>query len=196
MRALPVPKIILPDSSVGSTVEVVSPKGHKLAVAIPGFLPTKEYLDLRRKILSSQFFLVRQGGKLGEILRCGRCKGKHKHLTLMCVERPFDGLRNGLFAYYQTAGRTGAENFFSPEEMDRYEAIRKALHIGTDDLAKSHPRFARSLNVPEGDIDIGAIAVGILEPISKAKAKALSWTINARGIKPKFVLEGLRKEDV
>lgn len=189
-------KIILPDSSVGSTVEIVSPKGQKLAVAIPGFLPTKEYLDKRRKILASRFFLVRQGGSLGEVLRCSRCKGKHKYLTLMCVERPFDELRNGLFAYYQTAGRSGAHNFFSPQEMDRYNTIQKALGIGVKDLAESHPRFAKSLGVAEGDIDIGAIAVGILDPISKAKARALAWNINARGIKPKFILEGLVGQDV
>lgn len=189
-------KIILPDSSVGSTVEIVSPKGQKLAVAVPGFLPTKEYLDKRRKLLAAQFFLVRQGGKMGEVLRCSRCKGKHRHLTLMCVERPFDGLKNGLFAYYQTAGKSGAANFFSPQEMDRYEAIQKALGIGVKDLAESHPRFVRDLKVAEGDIDIGAIAVGILEPISKAKAKALAWNINARGLKPKFMLEGLVGQDV
>ncbi len=167
-------------------------KGVEQEIEIPWWVITPEQIEAKKKVQESQFFLLRQGS-MGEVFRCSRCKEKHKYFTLMCIDRPFDGLTEGLYAYWYHTGKHNVENFLSDVELQRYYAIREVLNKSGQypDVATSHPRLAESLGTPITDFDAGSVALGILEPITKQKAQALAWNINARGLKPPLKLKGL-----
>jgi hypothetical protein len=162
------------------------------ALMLPWWMPSPEAQLERERILASRYFLVKIAGN-GDVWRCKRCHAKHRYLTLGCVEQPFSGLTGGLWAYYRTVGLHGAEAFMSPGERARYARMRELLGaVGrAPDLATSHPQMARAIATPEGDADIGAVALGLLEPIDRRKAQQLANAINARGVKPPFRLVGL-----
>lgn len=164
-----------------------------IELAIPWFLPSPRALKDRERILASQYFLVRCSGNsgIGEVWRCRRCKGKHRHFTLFCVERPFSGLAQGLFAYYHTIGTNGAEAFLPPAERARLEAIAKQINPGAADLATSHPNMARQMASGDRDADLGSVALGLLEPIRAEKAADLLRRINMRAGKEILTLPGL-----
>ncbi len=160
-------------------------------VEVPWWVTTPEIEEKKKELLASQFYLVRQGS-VGEYFRCKQCNGKHDYFTLMCVERPFDGLANGLLAYFYHTGKHGGQNLLTEIELQRYEAIRSSIVNGQlRDFADMHPQTARQLDAQDNDYILGGMALGILVPITKQKATALAFNINAKGIKPKFVLKGL-----
>lgn len=170
-------------------------------IVLPPWLQTEEQEREKHKILASRFFLVKIGGN-GDVWRCRNCKGKHRYLTLMCVEQPFSGLSRGLYAYYRTVGVHGAESYLSPSERARYRRLAEAFGpLNVPDVASSHPQMARSIGTAERDADVGALsfvatvpsstALGLVEPIDREKARRLAARINMRGIKPAFTLEGL-----
>jgi hypothetical protein len=173
------PRVILPDFSVGTPEQAIAIEQAKI------------------RLLTSKFFLVKTSGNagLGEGLRCRGCGGKHRYLTLRCVEQPFDGLNHALYAYVKTAGDTGAVAYMNPAQRARYEKAGRIFEpLGdTPDLATSHPLTARKLQGDVRDVDVGAVALGLLEPISKAMAQQLADRINARGCKPPFTLPGLTR---
>lgn len=184
--------IIIPfptETIENKTIEVVH-NGIAQEVTIPWWVTSPEREIEKKKLLMGQFFILRQG-ELGEIFRCKNCKGKHTYYTLMCVERPFDGLRQGLLAYYHNIGLAGGEKYLSTLEYQRYQEISKK--VGGRNLADGHPQLARSIGTEANDYDIGALSLGLLEPITKRKAEVLAWNINLKGIKPEFRLEGLEK---
>lgn len=185
--------LILPFVSKENHMLSVVRDGQQIDIEVPWWIQTPDQVAKREQILQNSFFLLRQG-ELGEVLRCTRCNTKHQYFTLMCVERPFDGLKEGLYAYWYHAGRYGTENFLSKVSLQRYEAITKVLSKDYPDIAAAHPQTARTLKTEDEDFDIGTVALGILEPISKQKAEALAWNINLKGIKPPFVLKGLQKD--
>jgi hypothetical protein len=169
-------------------------------IELPWFIPTAEQIAERDRILRGQFFLVRTRGNsgIGETLRCSRCKGQHNYLTLLCVERPFSGLTGGIFAYYRTMGASGAVEFLTPVQRARFERAAQLLSEELGDVldfGAVHPRTAAELGVPERDAELGAIALGILEPISKERARRYVDRINARGCRPKLEVPGLWEED-
>lgn len=163
-------------------------------ITIPWWVISPETEKRKRELLANQFFLLRQG-ELGELLKCTRCGTKHRYFTLMCIERPFDGLKEGLLAYYHHVGKYGGEKFLSSIELRRYEEIGKVVGRigGQRDLSDGHPQTARTLKTGDNDYDIGAVSLGLLEPITARKAEALAWNINARGLKPPFRLQGLER---
>lgn len=165
---------------------------QSIDIQVPWWVQTPEQVAEAEKLKRNQFFLLRQG-ELGEVLRCTRCNTKHTYFTLMCVERPFDGLEDGLYAYWYHAGRYGQENFLNEVSLQRYEAIAKVLAKNPKyaDVASSHPMLAKSLGTETNDFDTGAVSLGLLEPITAAKAAALAWNINLKGLKPEFKLKGL-----
>lgn len=163
-------------------------------VVIPWFVISPEQEEAKKKLLKNQFFLLRQG-ELGEISKCRRCGKKERYFTLMCVERPFDGLRQGLLAYYHHVGKNGGQRYLSSVELQRFEEIQKIVVQGRADIGTSHPQFARTLGTGDDDFDIGAVSLGLLEPITRQKAESLAWNINLRGIKPPFKLEGLESKN-
>ncbi len=166
---------------------------------LPWWLPSQKTIDEREKILAGKFFLVRIAGNdsFGDPMVCvgadgvSGCGKKHKYLTLRCIEQPFSGLTGGLYAYWKTVGDTGASELLSPAQKSRYDAISR-LFGPQPDLATSHPRTSQLLGTGPRDIDAGALALGVLEPISRAKAIEYARAINMRGIKPPFTLPGVQ----
>jgi hypothetical protein len=148
----------------------------------------------RQRLLAAKFYLVKTSGNggLGEGLRCRNCSGRHRYLTLRCVEQPFDGLSQGVYAYLKVAGDTGAVAYMNPAQRARYDAAGQ-LFGPLADLATSHPQTARRFQGDERDLDVAAVALGILDPISKAMAQRLADRINLRGARPPFTLPGLRQ---
>lgn len=171
------PSVILPDFSLGTPEQAIAIERE------------------RTRLLASKFFLVKISGNagIGEGLRCRNCGGRHRHLTLLCCEQPFDGLTQGVYAYLKVAGDTGAAAYMNPAQRARYEAAGKLFGpvANAADLATSHPQTARRIQGDVRDMDVAAVALGILDPISKAMAQQLANRINARGIRPKFTLPGL-----
>jgi hypothetical protein len=127
----------------------------------------------------ASYVLVRIDGE-AERWRCDRCRGKHAHFTLMCVERPFRGLRHGLLAYWQNLGAADPADL-TPAQRERVGLLHSAFGgRGIPDLRRRHPGTARALATPETDLDVGAWVLGTLDPITPAKARQLADRINAR----------------
>lgn len=141
----------------------------------------------RERLLATKYVLVRIAGN-GEVWRCGRCNQKHSHLTLGCISQPFTGLDGGLYAYWKTVGDTGAVKFLSPVERERFNRLSGLFGTGPD-LATAHPLTARAINPGGRDLEYGAFALGLLEPIKRAEALSLVRRINLKGFK--LVLPGL-----
>jgi hypothetical protein len=151
------------------------------AWALPEFVRTPAEAAERDRLLAGRFYLVRQGS-LGEIFRCGRCKNRHTYLTLMCIEQPFSGITEGLWAYYQAAGTPQAFLRMTPDEQRRVESVRRFLgpSAGLPDLSAGHPQFARGLSVDERDIEVGAVPMGVLEEIPASLAQRFVDRINGQ----------------
>ncbi|HEY1292940.1 MAG TPA: hypothetical protein VGJ60_07675 [Chloroflexota bacterium] len=130
-----------------------------------------EHLTAYRRLRDSQYFLVRnRDGMTGERYRCSvpelhNCNGLHEYLTYMGVYRPFRGLEGALWGYAQVRG----------DSTLRHRLLDWAPH-----LAAGHPLTAQALRPNEPGVDIIAIAIGVLEPISKARAEQLMAEINSR----------------
>lgn len=151
------------------------------AWALPEFVRPPAEAAERDRLLAGRYFLVRQGS-LGEIFRCGQCNGKHPYFTLRCVERPFSGVAEGLWAYYQTAGTPQALARMTPAERRQFHQIMRLFGQSTPspDLATSHPETARALAIPERDIFKGAHPMGVLEEIPQALAQRYVDLINMK----------------
>lgn len=163
-------------------------------IELPWFMPTPEAMRERRRILAGRYFLVRAaGGPAGEIWRCGRCNGKHRYFTLMCKEQPFSGLTGGLYAFWHVVGAHGAATYLSDAQRGRLRELSRLFGPSRDapDLASAHPQTARQIATAERDADLGALALGILEPITQSEAQRYADRINAAGIRPAFTLPGL-----
>lgn len=153
-------------------------------------IPSQEEIDHRERVLRSTFFLVRQGA-LGEILRCKRCGAKHPYLTLMCIEQPFSGITEGIYAYVHVGRPKAERKELPPDERARYDRIAAAL--GSKDIGDAHPETARSLRSADpDDIESISFALGVLEPITRQKATQLVWRINASGLRPPLHVPGIR----
>jgi hypothetical protein len=168
------PRIMLPNWRIGTADEAARMQAE------------------RDRILASRFFLVRIRGNsgMGDVLRCRGCGGRHQYLTLACISQPFSGLTGGLFAYYHTLGVSGAVEALSPAQRARVQHIARVLN-GQPDLASSHPRTARGIATAERDMDLGAVSLGVLEPVSRAEARRLVQRINGTGLQPPLILPGL-----
>lgn len=155
-------------------------------ILLPSFIPSPEAVEERNRILSSRYFLVKIAGN-GDVWRCKRCHAKHRYLTLMCIEQPFNGLSGGLYAYWKTVKDEGLLSAMTPAQRARFERL-SATFGNQPNLVESHPETVRSMGMSERDLEVGAYALGILEPITEQKAKQLAAAINRRGIKPQFVI--------
>lgn len=160
-----------------------------VAAPDPWLMPTPEMIAARERIMRGEYFLVRNDGDLGERLRCKRCNGRHAYLTLMCVEQPFQGIGDGLFAFWHAAGAHGSQQYLSEGGRRLYDEIDRKLG---PDFAATHPHLTRSLNIDPADVHFGALSLGTLEPITKADAQRRVWRINALGCRPPLSLPGLR----
>lgn len=135
------------------------------------------------RLRMAQFVLVRIDD-VGERWRCRECGCRHKHFTLMCVERPFRGLTEGLRAYWQNTDVPDRD--LSPLQRARRQEIARSLNLSTfaPALSTRHPRAAAALATPETDLDLGAWVLGTIDPISETKARTLAALINARARQP------------
>lgn len=160
---------------------------------VPPFIMSPQETAERDRLLAARFFLVRQGS-LGEIFRCKRCNVKHAYMTLMCVERPFSGVAEGLWAYFQTMGTPQAMASMTSGERRRVQHVKQLFGpagAALPDLATLHPQFARGMRVSERDVQSAAIPLGILEEVPNALAQRFQDRINGKGLRPKLALPGL-----
>lgn len=130
-------------------------------------------------IEQASWVLVRIDGE-AERWRCNRCGCRHAHFTLMCVERPFRGLREGLRAYWHNTGLARPADL-SPQQQQHKGLLDKMFDgKAPPALAARHPEMARRLATPERDIDIGALTLGVVDPIDDQTARQKIARINAR----------------
>ena len=159
---------------------------------LPDWLPTFEQRRRSEEALARQYGLVRIAGNAGyDLMRCDRCRGKHPYLTLACKPQPFDAATRGVYAWFHALGLAGAELHMTPAEKRRFEHLRRVLNLGQQHFASSHPQTARQFGTGENDADVGAIPLGLWEPISALVAQRLLNDINATGITPPLVVPGL-----
>jgi hypothetical protein len=159
--------------------------------------PTENTIREQENILANMYFLVRQGDTFGERLKCVDCGGRHDYITLRCVPKPVNGLANGLYAYYRAIKDTGREHDLRPEEQTRFDTIIDLL-MQMPDLSRTHPQLARQFvkDVGPKDAQLGAVSLGILEPISPTEARKLADDINTKGIRPRFELGIIQQHEV
>lgn len=135
----------------------------------------------RRRLLASRYFLVKIAGN-GDVWRCRNCNAKHTYLTLHCIEQPFPGVYGGLYAYYHTVTASGAHLAFDPVQQARYDRFKELFDLQQlPDLATGHPMLARALATSDNEADIGALSLGVLEPITKTEAERFAGWIRDRG---------------
>lgn len=163
---------------VPRTVSVADVPDLAALVRTLGFL-TPDAAERLHAIEQAQWVLVRIDGE-AERWRCGRCNGKHAHFTLMCTERPFRGLREGLRAYWHNAGLANPADL-SPAQQ-RHRVLLDEMFDGRPPvaLADRHPELARRLATPEKDLDFGVFVLGAIDPIDERTALQKIARINAR----------------
>jgi hypothetical protein len=140
----------------------------------PRLLYTPKELAELERIKQAEFFLIRNGRADDDPVRCPHCGRPEMYLTLGCIERPFNGLVEGLYAYV-----VNSSNRERARILDSY----------IQELERAHPFTANKLRPAEAGEDLLAWSLGIAEPISRAKAYALAQAINERGLQPPLVLE-------
>lgn len=135
------------------------------------------------RIERSTYVLLWNNGE-GERWRCGRCNAIHDHYTLFCVERPFRGVREALYAYWKHA--VVRDQDLSPVQRARRRDVASALGVedGIPDLAQHHPQMARALGTREGSTQYGGLMLGTVDPVSSAKAYQLASRINSKARRP------------
>jgi hypothetical protein len=154
----------------------------------PFWSPSEAVLAERRAALARRFFLVRIAGNdgLGELWKCKQCRGRHPYLTLHCVERPFSGLDQCLYAIYQQAGDLAAVRDLDPSRQARQVAKRAVLTpvMRLPDLASMHPEMARHRagrgRLDAFDVEIGGLRLGRIEQIPRTLAQKRLDQINQR----------------
>lgn len=161
------------------------------------FQPSNETMKEQDEILAHMYFLVRQGAEFGERLRCTRCNNRHDYITLMCVPKPITGLAGGLYAYYRALKEAKAEHELTPEQLTRLQEVRVLLNK-MPDLSTVHPQMARKVvkDIGPSDLEMGAVSLGILEPISPTEARRLVEKINDEGLRPPYSLKKLDRAEV
>lgn len=147
-------------------------------IRVEGFLTPAESAQLDR-VANGKFFLFRNdGGWFGERGICHRvlpdgtewgCFKKHMYFSYMCVERPYRGLEDGLWAVFRAASDSGKKG-----------SIMKAIsHL--PDLATHHPQTARILQPDDDGENWWAALLALPEAITPARARELARKINSGG---------------
>lgn len=161
------------------------------------FQPANETMAEIEKLLANSYFLVRQGDEFGERLKCPRCGLRESYITFMCVPKPITGLFGGLYAYYRAFSDARRETDASPAQLTRFQQIKQILN-SMPDLSHVHPLLARKVvkDIGSGDMLLGAVSLGILEPISRTEANRLVERINERGANPRYRLDPVKGYEV
>lgn len=132
-----------------------------------------DFAEMER-IKAGTYFLVRNDGPAGERFRCGRCNALHAYFTTGCVELPYSGLYEALYAYTAVA-------------KYRDERATRILSF-LPDIASRHPDLARAWEIKDGFGEaMYGVALGLAEPISEAEARTYCLRISLRGYRPPFI---------
>lgn len=162
--------------------------------------PSPEQVQERLRLQAAQFFLVKTAG-FGDRLLCDKCGLSHRYLTWCCIEQPFNGLTEGIRAYWHVAGAALKEPGIPSSARARVARIT----AGMSDLATAQPQMAGKLAVANGDLLTGGfdftahpdhpgeLALGVFEPIPATTARLLAARI--RGRDPNYLIAGLPKEE-
>lgn len=136
---------------------------------VQGFLEPPELVAARERQKANSWFLVRNNGEAGERWPCRHCGSKHDYFTLCCLPRPWNGLVEALFAFVETV----------PDDP-RVPRIMLPL----ENIARRHPNTARLLSGDPEAQELFAISIGLVEPISAARARLFIAAINGTGLRP------------
>jgi len=166
--------IRLPDDSPVEGAQITVGTDGVLRV---GSMLTRDEFDTIERIRNSQYFLVRNdGGEMNETRPCQRCGAgryptkPHTYFTLMCVERPWRGIEDGLRLWLKAAG---------PSE--RKSTLLRGLDRGLQDYSKVHPTSAGHLAPAEKDsVAWYSMLAGTHIPITLEKARELARKIKDR----------------
>lgn len=163
-------------------------------IALPATVPIAEIPDIASVLRSFGMLTPEDAARLdaieqahyvlirmdqGEYWRCGRCGGKHSLpdigpvLTKLCTPRPWRGLNQGLYAYYQHLSARKSD--LSPEQASRLDALG-----GLPSLAEHHPQSARRLLTGTNDLDVVGWLIGSVVEISESDARSYAKRINDR----------------
>lgn len=165
---------------VDEALEMMRSHGVRRATLLfPGSL-TPDQMARWRQLRESRFMLVRNNGSTtGERYACRRHVEQsrrlppgvsfkavfHEYFTCMCVNMPWRGLETALYGY---------------ATLRSDERLKHKLTEWLPDLAVGHPKTFGHERPQEPGEDIIAVALGALEPISEARARALADKINGR----------------
>lgn len=127
---------------------------------------------------NSSYCLVRIDG-VGERWKCRECGCRHAHFTKFCIPIPYRGLLNGLHAYWANFGTARTQDL-SPAQREQLDALAPIFGGRPVPLATSHPEMAAALGTADRDADVGAVILGSIDPISRAKARLYVELINAK----------------
>lgn len=167
--------LILPSGQPAAGPRIVTAKDG--APTVDGMMTRSQWNQLQA-ILNSQWCLFRNdGGQLGERAPCRWHQEDpyglpgpfdkpvtHSYFTYRCIERPFRGLTEGLWAAYRVAseGRRGS--------------IMRVLDA-LPNFADAHPETARGLVDGQGESVYGVL-LALPEPITVERASFLIERIN------------------
>lgn len=183
--------LLVPEDSPVAPPSVTFDAGGNLRIG--GTSLTREEFEAIEQIRNSQFFLFRNdGGELGERAPCrwhtsdpmsgrlGRFDEPvyHSHFTVMCVEKPWRGLEDGLRCWVQAAS-----------EGARKSRLISGMGLGLKDYSSTHPFTGGALRPATPDTySWYSYLLGVSEPITPARARRLAEKINDRRPPIPFVL--------
>lgn len=170
--------LLLPDGRQANPPRIVTSRDGSPTVA--GLMTRNQWNQLEA-ILNAQYVLFRNdGGQLGERLRCRWHQADpfglpdpfakpvyHSHLTLMCIERPFRGMADGLWFAYRVVTE------------DRKGSILRALDQ-LPSLSTSHPETARGLAPDSSGENIFGLLLDLGERITTERARYFIERINEK----------------
>lgn len=174
-------------ATVDDVLEDMRERGRtRASLQLPGTI-SRAQMERFRRLRDKQFFLVRnRGGDTGERYACKRhlrsktlppgmsLKGVfHEYFTCMCINMPWRGLDKALYGY---------------ATMRSDGKLTSSITAWASDMALAHPQSFGKLRPDKPGEDMIAIALGVLEPISESKARALESDINSRRPEILFVL--------
>ena len=92
---------------------------------------------LMNRVLAGRFFLIENDAVPGYTPICGRCGRKHQYLTLMCIEKPFNGLTS-IIAKLRDVRMEGANEITECFRLGKLVPIKVSEAIVLQQRIKAH----------------------------------------------------------
>src|SRR5258708_77530 len=99
--SMPGKQLLLPNGQPASGPRIVTARDG--TPQVQGLMSRQQWNQLEAIYRSKWVLMRNDGAGYGERLRCKRCNALHMYLTYCCIERPFRGLVDGLWATYRAA---------------------------------------------------------------------------------------------